>query len=442
MKKRLVMILLAVMLAFGATGCGTDKGTSGEIEETKEEKDDEEDEEDEEDSEDKEKDAEDEKDVEIDSDDGKDDEVKESIEGMLGTDYDENYDGFEYLHNESLVYEYVEYNENDEREVIDTYEINVFIPNGEYTSVSGDRAYADEMGVDFKVTLNPYLSYDQNEQELEDTMETFIKYQYDPFYCTDFKDLVISDIESDNNSARFTADFCYYDKWSDIYIPIYCTYYLTRLSDDMLVLVETEVVSSDVTEETQDMIEELETFYGFDIEWDEEVAQQKLDNYLANGVSDMVSCSTGYMMFELPKGWDVDYNYGDYSSYAYAPEGDYASAGCVISFTREYMGMESFDASVLLENDDMVKELFTDENGELICDAYEVTAHGKTCLGDAVKISFTASEENIVIESVWYIITDEEGYFYMAEATKLASCETDVFVMIEEILANAIVKED
>ncbi len=443
MKKKLLMVLLAAVMTFGATGCSEEKESSKEIEETKEDEDDDEDKEEDEEEEDEEdsKDKEDKDNDDTDADDA-DDKTDVAMAGMIGTEFDENYDEFEYLYMESLVYEFKEYDDDGEAVVLDSQQLNVFIPEGEYTSVNGDRAYADEMGLSFKVTLNPYLSYDQDSQTAVENMEIHMKYQYDPFYCVDFKDLVISDIEGDRDSARATANFCYYDKWSDTYIPIYCTYYLTRLSDDMLVLVETEVVAEDVTGETEDLIAELETFYGFDIEWDEEEAQQKLDDYLANGVTDTISCSTGYMMFELPKGWDMDYSYGEATTYAYAPDGDFASAGCVISFTREYMGMDEFEASSLLDNEEMVKSMFTDENGELICDEYEVNAYGETCLGEAVEIKIKASEENFVLLSRWYVITDEDGYFYMIEATKIDACETDVFTMTENILANSVVRED
>ena len=445
MKKRLVMILLAAMMAFGATGCSIDKETSGEMEETKEEKDDEEDEEDEEEDEEEkdskeDKDSEEkEKDDDKEDTDDKDDEAKKPAAGMLGTDFDENYDGFEYLYCELLM---TESEENKETGKMESQKLNVFIPNGDYTSVNRDTAYADELGVDFRVTLNPYIRYEQDDYTVKENMEYFLSYEYDPFYCTSYKDLVISEAEGDKTSAKACVNFCYYDEWDDTYIPVYCTYYLVELSKDMTVLVEVEIMASDVTGKTEELLAELETFYGFDIDWNEAAAQQKLDNFLANGVTDTVTCSTGYLMFEMPKGWEEDYSYGDYSNYAFAPDGDFASAGCVISISREYLGMDSFDASEIVNNEEQVKEIFKDENGEDLYDNLQVTAYGETCLGTAVKISFSATEGSLTAVSQWYFISDGNGYMYVVEATKLADCETDIFTMVEDILANGTVKED
>ena len=131
MKKRLVMILLAAMMAFGATGCSIDKETSGEMEETKEEKDDEEDEEDEEEDEEEkdskeDKDSEEkEKDDDKEDTDDKDDEAKKPAAGMLGTDFDENYDGFEYLYCELLM---TESEENKETGKMESQKLKEIIP--------------------------------------------------------------------------------------------------------------------------------------------------------------------------------------------------------------------------------------------------------------------------------------------------------------------------
>ncbi len=447
MKKRLLMILLATMMAFGATGCSADKETNSKIEETKEDKDadeedaDEEDDKDEKDSKDKDRDKDvedsDDKDTEDDKED--DDEAKKPAGGMLGTDFDENYDGFEYLYCELLM---TESEKNEETGKMESQKLNVFIPNGDYTSVNRDTAYADEMGVDFRVTLNPYIQYDQDDYTAKENMEYFLEYQYDPFYCTEYKDLVVSEVEGSKNSARACVNFCYYDQWDDEYIPVYCTYYLVEISKDMQVLVEVEIMASDVTGKTEDLIAELETFYGFDIDWNEAAAQQKLDNFLANGVTDTVTCSTGYLMFEMPKEWEQDYSYGDYSCYAFAPDGDFASAGCVISISREYLGMDSFDVSEMVANEEEVKAMFVDENGEDLYDNLEVSEYGETCLGNAVKISFTASEGSLVAVSQWYFINDDNGYIYTIEATKLEECEIDIFALTEDILANGVVKED
>lgn len=435
MKKKLVIWLLAAMMAFSATGCSFDKEASAGVEDDRDEK--EEDEDEDKDRADKDSDSDGNNEDRDTEDDEEKDEKKPASGVVLGGDFDVDYDGFEYLYCELLM---TESEENEETGKMESQKLNVFIPNGDYTSVNRDTAYADEKGVNFRVTLNPYMQYNADDYTLAENLEYYLELEYDPFYATNYKDLVISEVEGTKKNARATVNYCFYDEWNDTYMPIYCTYYLVEVSKDVQVLVEVEVNLNDVTGKTEDLLKELETFYAFDIEWDETVAQQKLDTFLANGVPETVTCSTGFLLFELPKGWEEDYDYGDYSYYAFAPDGDVSSSGCVISFSKEYLGMESFDVAELVENKEAVEELFAEQSGDEVISNLEVVDYGTTCMGNAVKISFTATDGDYEIMSHWYFISNND-YIYSVEATKFVECEIDVFALTESILANGIVKE-
>ena len=99
---------------------------------------------------------------------------------------------------------------------------------------------------------------------------------YDPFYTTEYRDLVVSKAKKvGKNAARATAEYCLHDDYDDCYETIFVTCYYTELDNGQKIFVETMVYADDVTGKTPELIEELEKFYQFDIDWDADRAAQK-----------------------------------------------------------------------------------------------------------------------------------------------------------------------
>ena len=293
--------------------------------------------------------------------------------------------------------------------------------------------------MNFIVSLNPYIQFKQENYTLKENLEHYAEIVYDEFYTTSYKDFTISEVEELENGARVTANYCIYDKWNDSYIPVYCTFFLTELSNDEMVMVITEVNLEDATKKTDEIIAELETFYEFNIDWDAETAQNRLDYFLQNTNLDIQTVTTGFLMFDLPVEWERDLSYGDNRYFAYAPYGDSAFAGCVISIIREYMGSENIDLEEYLSDTDKTKEFFR-EKFEGNAYNLEITDYGTTCLGRAMKVSFQTIEEDYEDKTEIYIITSGV-YAYTVTVTALPDCTEDVFSMAEDILENGIVKE-
>ena len=420
MKKKIITVLLAMVMALSVTACGEKEIVSTDYE----------------DMEDKEKD--DTKETEeTDADETKEteeDEKKPASGVVLGGVFEEDYDGFEFLYCEMLM---TESEENEETGKKESKKLNVFIPNGEYSSVNRDTAYADDLGVSFRVSLNPYIQYEQENYTVEENLEQFLADEFDAFYSTEFKGLEISPVEVNGDSARATVSYCYYDEWNEQYIPYFCTYYLTELSNDMTVLVEVEINSEDVTGKTDGMLSELESFYGFDIEWDESAAQTKLDAFLASGDADVNMVSTGFLLFELPAGWEQDYDYGDYSEYAFAPDGDVDAAGCVISFSQEYMGDDSFDIENELQSEEDIASYtaYLEETlGEEVTDV-AVSYYGETNIGKMMKISYKTVDDDYEDITCVYMAT-MDSYAYMIQTIALPDCGVDMNAVVEGVLAS------
>lgn len=361
-------------------------------------------------------------------------EQNSSSQVRLGGDFDEKYDGFSYLKCETLFLKPDEY-----RGITEEMELKIFLPVGDYASVNENSGYADSRGVNLKVSLAPYLRWSDSEHTLEENLESHVEMKYDEFYSGDIYDLELSKIETTENGARSVAKYCYYDKWIDSYIPIFCTYYLTNAGDEK-VLVEVEINLMDVEDDMEEMLAELEEFYGFDIAWDAKEAQKKLDDFIAAGVPDTMKVSIGYLLFEIPKGWEADYSYG-YEVDAFAPDGSVAEAGCGISISHEYMGYDGIDITEMLSSQEAIEAYMADfqESAGYDMEDMKIEYYGSTCLGEAMKFSFRAKYGESENEAAMFLITDE-NYFSVMIVTAFPEKFEEAMEVAENILANGRMK--
>lgn len=360
-------------------------------------------------------------------------------EVVLGGEFETDYDGFSYLYCEELM---TESTENEETGKMEKQKLSVFIPKGDYASVNRDTAYSEKLGVDFRVSLNHSLRYDQEDYLVSENLQYYLDYEYDAFYSTDYYNLQISEIESVSDGARAYVSYCYYDKWNDKYCPLFATYYLKELSKDVTVLVEIKVDLEEVTGKTSALLAELESFYGFDIEWDEKEAKNMLEQFLANNNQSTKTFSTGYLLFDLPSVWDRDYENEEGTEFVYAPGGDAAFAGCMIVLSREYLGTEVYDVTDICSSEESIDEYrkYLQENWGDTVSHIEITEYGKTCMGNAIKVTFQTKDGDYEYSTAWYLITDND-YVYNMEVIALPDCGTDAFTIAESILSKGVLKE-
>lgn len=447
MKKRVVLLMIVGCLSMGLFGCTSKdvmdavaekKAASGaetETEETVEVEVEEEVEEvveevkEEETEEVKEEETEEVKEEE------KEEEKKSSDTPVLGDEDAEDYEGFEYLFGEVLMTDAEENKDTGKKERT---KLSVFIPDDDYATVSGNRAYADYLGVDFEVELDPYIRYDAEDYLMEENLQYYLESNYDPMYSTDYKDLIISEVEVvSETECRATVEYCYYNSWDDSYETVFVTYYLAELESGKNVLVEIGVHEDEVTGKTPMLLEELEQFYQFEIDWDADRAAQKKEDYLATGGDNKYS--TGYIVFELPENWGEVKDGVSYDEHVYAPEGDPAYASCMISFYREFLSYdEEVDVNIFVNSKDETEALLEESLGmdvtnfdAEICD---------TVLGEAAKITYTASQDGLSGDGECYFIADG-FYFYTIQAFGLDDAVEDPAVVLNDILQNGQVSE-
>ncbi|MDE6065091.1 MAG: hypothetical protein K2G20_11005, partial [Lachnospiraceae bacterium] len=130
-----------------------------------------------------------------------------SSDVRLGGDFDEKYDGFSYLKCETLILK-----PDETRGITEEKELKIFLPVGDYASVNENYGYADSRGVNLKVSLAPYLRWNDDEHTLAQDLAYDVEMNYDEFYSADIYDLELSKIETTENGARCVAKYCYYDR--------------------------------------------------------------------------------------------------------------------------------------------------------------------------------------------------------------------------------------
>ena len=335
--------------------------------------------------------------------------------------------------------------ENPETGKMESKSLNVFIPKADYVNVNRDYIYSSKLGVNFRVYLNPYIQYNQEDYTLEENMDYFLQSKHDPYNCIESQHgLEVSEAEKlPTGGMRAYASYCKYDSWDEEYYSVLTTYYLLELDKDMLVQVEVEVDSRETTGKTELLLEELETFYGFDIEWSAELAQQNLQAFLASPEVDKNYVSTGYMIFELPKGWEHDWDWSDdYSEYCYAPDGDAQFAECVITVKREYMGYDRSNVAEILKSqtdmddirDSYVSELGLDEEAVLVED------YGSSVLGACLKISFQVEQDGYTVYHELYYMSQSDYLYKLYVSYTTNTAVENPTEIAENILATARVK--
>lgn len=419
MKRKVLTVLLALGMALSVTACGDRKIVSTELEDTETARD---------------KDAEKKEDKEESKPDEEQTKVPSASGGVvLGGDFEENYDGFAYLSCETLT--------ADSAATGETQTLKVFVPTDEYAGVYGNVVYADASGVSLNATLNPYMQYESERYTAEENLAAYLADMYNEFYTVSYKALDVSETWRAGEGACATVSYCDYDSWDEVYYPVYYTYYFAEL-EDVSLLVEVEVSAEWVTEDTDEILAELSSFYEIPLSWDEKAAEKKVQELLASGEADRNVISTDFLICELPAGWSQDYSYGEYNEYAYAPGGEVEDAGCVITFYYEYMSSdESFDvAEQFLSQEDIddFVEYLQEAGGDAVSDV-SVEHMQETNLGNTVKLSYRQTD--VDYEDMTYIYVATNGqYAYVIQAVVIPGCDVDVEKVAEDAIATAKVR--
>lgn len=396
MKKRWLMLVLAVCMTFGMTACTGKERTKEAVNEENENKP--------------------KKNNEVIVEGEKEEDTAETGEmPTLGMD-NKGYKGFQYLEAHKL--------DTGEEKAI------VYVPVSDYVYENSGMISSEKLGVSVKIELTPFIQSHQEEFTMEENLKKYTEnhYDFDEFFTTSHKDVEISEINGiSKEAATITVSYLEYDEYNEEYYYIWNLYYLMKTDDDRIFLVEVEVDSTDTTGYTEDLLSELEAYLKIDLGYDEAALLAKVDAYDPSEEGNVYS--TGYWMFELPDGWGEDKSYEDhYNEYVYAPDGDAGGSKCIIYMTYDYME-ENTDYIRKADDDEVIRaleEYMPEEVENVQCEVV-----GETAVGYALKTSF--EEEGIHVEM--YIVF--EGYYaYMIMAMQDGD-GTEAFEAARQIVNTA-----
>lgn len=373
--------------------------------------------------------------------------TEESSEGqkklpgtMFGNEFDENELDLEYLYAEVLR---TESKENPQTGKMESKQLQILLPQGDYNTVNRDYAYGEKLGVRVRVELNPYLRSHREDYTLKENLDYVLNQDFDAFYQSDYRDVQISEIKGDEEQVTAEVLYLDYDKYNDEYVPYQMTYQLCDFGDDVMALVKITICAEKTTGKTPAILEEINAFYGSDIQWDADAAEARKQKFLAGNNTDVLQVSTGWLMFDLPKTWAQDWkNNDDYTTSLYAPNGDMRKAGCYISVGREWQtyGSEIDIASIAGSESDMaILKAAIAQATDLKEDEVTVSDYGMTVLGQALEFSYVITQEGISYEEHRWWISDK-NYIYQITAGQIDGSKEDAIAIAKEILEKGQVK--
>ena len=342
---------------------------------------------------------------------------------------DTEYDGFQYLYPETLA---TESKKNEETQKMENESVVVYLPKSDYASVQRTRAYVEKMGMEFTVDIQPYFQYEEDDYTLAENLDYYLELEYNPDYM-DFAGLEVGKAVEDkaSNSAQAVVSYCKYDIVEEKPAAYFCTYFVKQLESGLKVLVSAEISSIEATGKLPELLDEIESFYGFRPEWDSAAAEKKLSetkvsNEKEEGIesSSSAPASAGLeadtsavknadgtftvsnITFSLPAGWEMQ----EEGEAVFAPDGDSVFSGCAIMVMQQYNGATSSDLSMFSENPEILEALLQSYMESSVGEDFSGDMEFKVCekspFGMAIKMSMGSDGTKINA----YFIFDEEGY--------------------------------
>lgn len=334
---------------------------------------------------------------------------------VFGSDEAEKYEGFEYLMEFRLT--------TDTTESGDEVTYSVFIPASDYTVDFDSYVSSDQLGVEFSIDLDPVL--ESEDYSVVQNLEYRVAFDWSSIPNAYYA-VTVGDVQSiADDMAVCEAGYIYNPSYAeDEFLPRYRFYCMKKTHDGVTALMEVDISAEDTTDETLDLLAELESFYGFDIEWNASFAENQLAEFEGSGEYSEDTYNLGYMTFELPEGWakDVDnspYTYGS----VFAPGGDSTTAHVGFLIQREYVGEENV-MSALLSNTELAESLIASQYaGEDAIGDLKISNYGETFMGETLEIIAELSQDGETGTFKIYIGQVEDYMYEIIYITEETSAE-------------------
>jgi len=321
-------------------------------------------------------------------------EETKAVSGIVfGSDEAKGYDGFEYLMEELV--------STSNTRSGDKKTVSVFVPDGDYPSVSGSYATSERMGVVVDVDIDPYLPYDIEDYTVGENLEAYVEEEMS--YSSYLYGVEIGEIEElGKDAAMCTVTYMQFDSYDSSYTPYYQVFYMKEMGDDVMALVDICIMGDATTGKTKDLIAELSSFYQLDIGWDDSFAEAKRAEFESSDEYNADAFNLGFLTFELPEGWEKDEDESSYSETVFAPGGDAIGGYGYISVEEDYAEDEGVIEDMLSDLE-YTQSYFEDVLGEDVTDLV-VDDAGETFLGRTLVMEMKADGDT----GIFYIA--QNGY--------------------------------
>lgn len=346
------------------------------------------------------------------------------------------YRGFLYLQEEKILKEAAD----GETETEEADYLTIFIPQDEYASVEDNYCYAYSNGIRFSMDTDPYI-YTEASASPAQKLEEYEQYELDETLTQNAENLRVDDtVQISDHAAFVNTSYTVYNTYSEAFETYFATYYYMG-TQEYQTIIEVTVCSDEMTEKTAEIMEELESFYGFESKWDDPEEQRAQEEFRKEEKNiEFGKVSTGFLMFTLPRTWFRDIYAGNYEEYVYALGGDAAAAGGQILITRIYTGETEESMTSSLKDPAYREVLMETIFGEEIATG-QIVDYGDTCIGDTVKIIGSSTEEDMTYLYDVYL-AGKEDYLYMIMTMEREDAHLAVSAIAENILANGILVEE
>lgn len=310
---------------------------------------------------------------------------------VFGSSEAKGYDGFEYLMEELI--------STSDTKSGDKKTLSVFVPDGDYPSVSGSYATSERMGVTVRVDIDPYLQYNFEDYTVSENLKDYVEDEIE--YSSYLYGVDVGEVkEIGNGTAVCEVTYMQFSSYDGSYAPYYQLYCLKELGDNVMGLVDICIMADETTGKTKDLLAELSSFYEIEIGWDESFAEAKREEFENSDEFNADAFNIGYMTFELPEGWEKDEDESSYSESVFAPKGDAIRGYGYISIEEDYAYDEGVIDEMLLDLE-YTQSYFEEVLGEDVSDLVIEDA-GETFLGRTLKMEMKADGDT--------------GIFYIAQS--------------------------
>lgn len=326
--------------------------------------------------------------------------------------------------------------------------LTIFLPKGgnRYEGETYSTSYNNGIGI--YLNTDDYITYEQENNTPAENLELVVKNTYGDYRSTDKEGRILHEMQEIEDGAWQRVDYLRYDSYDEAF-ECYSEYVYLKQTDDFMLYGEFKINLEAVDSDTDAVMEELASFYGFDNQWDADEMTAFLQEYTGRPEVwevHMIDTYNGLYM-ELPRKWDHSYDFdesnlvfGEYS-YVYAADADAATAESYIEVSSDHVGTdyEAEYAQILAEPEKaqtILKDGALDGEKEITFSTLDTKVLGEV----AVIESKTTKDGSPAVSRIY--IAYQDGKIYGIRLVQLENAKEDAQIWLDQFFEEGVVVSD